>query len=161
MGMSEHALFEFHVSSWISDDNSGPATLPEVEPHHAARRCCASTAQDESDSLCPKLDPKKFNVVKVKGGHHFDGDYAGLARQILAAAQAMNSRSAAPAAGPGEHIARCTPEAAGHTSAASSATAVWGHFKPRPPCRPPPGHSPDSARASAPPRLRLHPLRCA
>ena len=32
MGMSEHALFEFHVSSWISDDNSGPATLPEVEP---------------------------------------------------------------------------------------------------------------------------------
>ena len=30
MGMSEHALFEFHVSSWISDGNSGPATLPEV-----------------------------------------------------------------------------------------------------------------------------------
>ena len=41
---------------------------------------------DESDSLCPKLDPKKFDVVKLKGGHHFDGDYAGLARQILAAA---------------------------------------------------------------------------
>ena len=31
MGMSEHALFEFHVSSWISDDNSGPSTLPEVD----------------------------------------------------------------------------------------------------------------------------------
>jgi type IV secretory pathway VirJ component len=30
LGMSEHALFEFHVSNWISDDNSGPATLPEV-----------------------------------------------------------------------------------------------------------------------------------
>ena len=28
MGMSEHAVFEFHVSNWISDDNSGPATLP-------------------------------------------------------------------------------------------------------------------------------------
>jgi type IV secretory pathway VirJ component len=24
--------------------------------------------------------------VKLKGGHHFDGDYANLARQILAAA---------------------------------------------------------------------------
>ena len=30
MGMSEHALFEFHVSSWISDSDSGPATLPEI-----------------------------------------------------------------------------------------------------------------------------------
>src|SRR5271163_2375946 len=30
LGLSEHALFEFHLSSWISDDNSGPATLPEV-----------------------------------------------------------------------------------------------------------------------------------
>jgi len=27
MGMSEHALFEFHLSSWISDSNSGPATM--------------------------------------------------------------------------------------------------------------------------------------
>jgi type IV secretory pathway VirJ component len=41
---------------------------------------------DEKDSLCPKLDAKKFRVVELKGGHHFDGDYANLARQILAAA---------------------------------------------------------------------------
>ena len=33
MGMSEHALFEFHLSSWISDDNSGPSTLPEINRH--------------------------------------------------------------------------------------------------------------------------------
>jgi len=25
--------------------------------------------------------------VKVKGGHHFDGDYAALAREIMAAAK--------------------------------------------------------------------------
>jgi len=42
--------------------------------------------EDETDSLCPKLDPKKFTIVKLKGGHHFDGNYANLARQILAAA---------------------------------------------------------------------------
>ena len=41
---------------------------------------------DESGSLCPKLDAKKFTVVKLKGGHHFDGNYAALAQQILAAA---------------------------------------------------------------------------
>jgi type IV secretory pathway VirJ component len=85
MGMSEHALFEFHLSGWISDDNSGPATLPEINRIKGLPVLCIYGA-DESDSLCPKLDPKRFDVVKLKGGHHFDGDYAGLARQILAAA---------------------------------------------------------------------------
>ena len=85
LGMSEHALFEFHVSSWISDDNSGPATLPEVNRVTGMPVLCIY-GEDEHDSLCPKLDPKKFNIVKVKGGHHFDGDYAGLADHILSAA---------------------------------------------------------------------------
>ena len=86
LGMSEHALFEFHVSSWISDDNSGPATLPEVNRITGIPVLCIY-GEDEHDSLCPKLDPKKFKVVKVKGGHHFDGNYAGLAGEILAAAK--------------------------------------------------------------------------
>jgi type IV secretory pathway VirJ component len=86
LGMSEHALFEFHVSSWIADDNSGPATLPEVNRVAGMPVLCIY-GEDEHDSLCPKLDPKKFTVVKVKGGHHFDGNYAGLAESILAAAK--------------------------------------------------------------------------
>jgi type IV secretory pathway VirJ component len=85
MGMSDHALFEFHLSSWISDDNSGPATLPEINRITGIPVLCIYGA-DETDSLCPKLDPKKFIIVKLKGGHHFDGDYAGLARQILKSA---------------------------------------------------------------------------
>jgi type IV secretory pathway VirJ component len=84
MGMSEHALFEFHVSSWIADSNSGPETLPEINRISGIPVLCIYGA-DEADSLCPKLDPKKFNVVRLKGGHHFDGDYANLAQQILAA----------------------------------------------------------------------------
>jgi type IV secretory pathway VirJ component len=86
LGMSEHALFEFHVSSWISDDNSGPATLPEVNRISGMPVLCIY-GEDEHDSLCPKLDPQKFIVVKVKGGHHFDGNYAGLADDILNAAK--------------------------------------------------------------------------
>src|SRR5271165_571364 len=85
MGMSEHALFEFHLSSWVSDDSSGPATLPEISRITGIPVLCIYGA-DETDSLCPKLDRKKFAIVKLKGGHHFDGDYANLARQILAAA---------------------------------------------------------------------------
>lgn len=85
MGMSEHALFEFHLTSWVSDDNSGPATLPEINRIAGMPVLCIY-GSDENDSLCPKLDPKRFHLVKLKGGHHFDGDYAGLATQILAAA---------------------------------------------------------------------------
>ena len=42
--------------------------------------------EGDNDSLCPKLDPGKVRIVMMKGGHHFDGDYAGLAREILAQA---------------------------------------------------------------------------
>jgi type IV secretory pathway VirJ component len=85
MGMSEHALFEFHLTSWVADSDSGPATLPEVNRITGTPVLCIYGV-DESDSLCPKLDPGKFKIVQLKGGHHFDGDYANLARQILAAA---------------------------------------------------------------------------
>jgi type IV secretory pathway VirJ component len=83
MGMSAHAVFEFHLTNWVSDDNSGLATLPEINRIAGVPVLCIY-GTDENDSLCPRLDPKKFTVVKLKGGHHFDGDYAGLARQILA-----------------------------------------------------------------------------
>jgi type IV secretory pathway VirJ component len=86
MGMSEHALFEFHLTSWVSDSDSGPPTLPEINRITALPVLCIY-GEDESDSLCPKLDPARFKIVKLKGGHHFDGDYANLARQILGAAK--------------------------------------------------------------------------
>jgi type IV secretory pathway VirJ component len=85
MGMSEHALFEFHVSSWISNDTTGPLTLPEVSRIVGIPVLCIYGDGDK-DSLCPKLDPTKIRVVKLPGGHHFNGDYAGLAKVILATA---------------------------------------------------------------------------
>ncbi len=91
IGMSEHALFEFHLSSWLADDASGPATLPEVDRISGIPVLCIY-GEGETDTLCPKLDPHKVTVVKLKGGHHFDGDYAGLARAILASAHAAHSQ---------------------------------------------------------------------
>jgi type IV secretory pathway VirJ component len=85
MGMSEHALFEFHVSSWISNATTGPLTLPEVKRIQGVPVLCIYGDGDK-DSLCPELDPAKFRVVKLPGGHHFNGDYAELARVILATA---------------------------------------------------------------------------
>jgi type IV secretory pathway VirJ component len=84
MGMTEHAVFEFHVSNWISNDNSGPATLPEVNRISGIPLLCIY-GDGDNESLCPKLDANKVQIVKLPGGHHFNGDYAGLARAILAA----------------------------------------------------------------------------
>lgn len=84
MGMSEHAVFEFHMSNWISNDNSGPATLPEVNRITGIPVLCIY-GDGDNESLCPKLDANKVQIVKLPGGHHFNGDYAGLAREILAA----------------------------------------------------------------------------
>ncbi len=86
LGLSAHALFEFHLSNWLSDDDSGPATLPEVARITAVPLACIYGAE-EADSPCPKLDRKRATVVKLAGGHHFDGDYAGLAVRILALAE--------------------------------------------------------------------------
>jgi type IV secretory pathway VirJ component len=85
LGISSHALFEFHLSSWVADDDTGPATMPEVTRMSGMPVLCMYGAE-ESGSLCPQLDPRRFGVVKLTGGHHFDGDYAGLAARILAAA---------------------------------------------------------------------------
>jgi type IV secretory pathway VirJ component len=86
MGLSEHALFEFHVSSWVSDSDSGPPTLPEMEKISEIPMLCIY-GQGEDDTLCPKLNPNKVKVVELPGGHHFGGDYEKLADAILAAAR--------------------------------------------------------------------------
>ncbi len=86
IGMSEHAVFEFHVANWISDDASGPATLPEINRISGAPVMCIY-GRDETDSVCPKLDPARVRIVQMPGGHHFNGDYAGLAQRILAFAR--------------------------------------------------------------------------
>jgi type IV secretory pathway VirJ component len=85
LGISPHALFEFHLTSWIADSDSGPATLPELRGLTGIRVLCVYGA-DEDASPCTKLDPKAATIDKLAGGHHFDGNYAGLADSVLAAA---------------------------------------------------------------------------
>jgi type IV secretory pathway VirJ component len=86
MGLSEHALFEFHMSSWVRDAGTGLPTMPEVSRITSTPLLCIY-GEGEDDSLCPKLDPQKVKVVKLPGGHHFDGNYDRLAQEILSAAR--------------------------------------------------------------------------
>ena len=42
--------------------------------------------EDEQRFAVPQARSRTVHVVKLKGGHHFDGDYALLAQEILASA---------------------------------------------------------------------------
>ena len=92
MGLGKRADFEFHMTNWVSSSASGLPILPEVQKLPAGLGMCIY-GKEEKDSNCPGLDPKQVQLVKLPGGHHFDGDYAKLARIILEGARNSGSGS--------------------------------------------------------------------
>jgi len=86
MGLGRRADFEFHMTNWVSSSAAGLPILPEVQKLPAGIGMCIY-GSEEKDTNCPGLDPKQVQLVKLPGGHHFDGDYAKLARIILEGAR--------------------------------------------------------------------------
>lgn len=76
------AVFEFHLSNWLRTDDAGLPLQPEMTKLTGTPVICVYGA-DEDDSLCPTLAPARARVIKLPGGHHFDGDYERLAKLIL------------------------------------------------------------------------------
>jgi len=54
----------------------------EVEKLRGQRILCVYGAR-EKDSLCPLLDPALATPLKMKGGHHFAGNYKAIAEEIV------------------------------------------------------------------------------
>lgn len=82
IGAEHGAGFHFR---WRDLVRSGPApddllVLPELKALGAPRLLCFYGA-DETDTLCPELAPPAV-VVKMSGGHHFDGAYAAIGQRI-------------------------------------------------------------------------------
>ncbi|WP_221746087.1 AcvB/VirJ family lysyl-phosphatidylglycerol hydrolase [Pandoraea apista] len=82
MGLGQKADFEFRMTNWVMSSQNGLPIRPEVERLPDGMAMCVYGA-DEDDSNCPGLDPRRVQVVKMPGGHHFDGNYTGLADVIL------------------------------------------------------------------------------
>ncbi len=95
IGLSEHAVFQFHLTNWVSDNDDGPATLPEVQRLRDVRFLCVYGAE-EDDSICPQLRGTGVALAQLPGGHHFDGDYEALAATILAHLSADSRKPASP-----------------------------------------------------------------
>ncbi len=82
LGLGEETDFEFRVSDWVADGEGVYKTAPEVARLEGMNVLCFFGTEEE-DSACRKLDPSKVKVIEKTGGHHFGGDYEGLAKRIL------------------------------------------------------------------------------
>jgi type IV secretory pathway VirJ component len=82
LGISDNALFEFHMANWLGNPGGGLATAPELKRWSGAPYLCLY-GEDDSDSACAELTGKEGIAVKMPGGHHFGGGYQDIAAEIL------------------------------------------------------------------------------
>lgn len=82
LGPGTRAHFEFKLTDWLGGRDEGLDIRSEVAQFTDMHLLCVH-GNDERDSLCPKLNASMASIIILPGGHHFDGDYAGLARLIL------------------------------------------------------------------------------
>jgi type IV secretory pathway VirJ component len=83
LSLSDHAVFEFHLSNWVADNDNGPATAPEVAKLRDMPLLCLY-GEDDEGSVCGQLPAMpRLTVRKLPGDHHFNGDHATLASLIL------------------------------------------------------------------------------
>ncbi|WP_425537668.1 AcvB/VirJ family lysyl-phosphatidylglycerol hydrolase [Pseudaminobacter soli (ex Li et al. 2025)] len=83
LGFSPQADFEISVAGWLGSSSSDAvATMPELGKIDPKLIQCFY-GQEEDDTACPQLEGHGPEVFKTTGGHHFDGDYPGLAAKII------------------------------------------------------------------------------
>jgi type IV secretory pathway VirJ component len=82
LGISDSALFEFHVANWIGDPGGGLPTQPELARWSGSPYVCIY-GEEDGESVCAQLASKGGTAVKLPGGHHFGGSYAEIAAQVL------------------------------------------------------------------------------
>ncbi|WP_246263537.1 virulence factor [Caulobacter soli] len=86
IGTGPHGDLAFHPASWLNrpTGDSFPVA-PAVEAMKGLPMACIYGDKEKLD-ICPTLPATVIHQVKLSGGHHFDGDYAGLGQAVLKAA---------------------------------------------------------------------------
>lgn len=83
LGLEHETNLEFRLGDWLgAQHDASYKLLPELEALRGRPMLCVYGTR-EGDTLCPDLPAGLADVVRIEGGHHFDGDFRGLARLIL------------------------------------------------------------------------------
>jgi type IV secretory pathway VirJ component len=90
LGAEHTAGFKFHLTDLFSlgSTKGEPPVLPEIERFGTATPLICFYGADETDTICPQLTAP-HEVVKLGGGHHFDGNYGAIGDRIY---QALTAR---------------------------------------------------------------------
>ncbi|MDG9759358.1 virulence factor family protein [Pseudomonas sediminis] len=91
LAFARSGSFEIAVSGWLGKDGAEAATGPELRKVPAAKVYCIYGSEEAAESGCTEAGAPGEQLM-IKGGHHFDGDYAALAQKMLAAIKARQPR---------------------------------------------------------------------
>lgn len=91
LAFARSGSFEIEVSGWLGKDGAEAATGPELRQVPAAKVYCIYGSEEAAESGCTEAGAPGEHLM-IKGGHHFDGDYAALAQKMLAAIKARQPR---------------------------------------------------------------------
>ena len=83
IGTGPHGDLTFRPASWLNRPTAHSFPVaPAVEALKGLPMTCIYGDKERLD-ICPSLPIRQ---VRLRGGHHFDGDYAGLGQAVLKAA---------------------------------------------------------------------------
>jgi len=83
LGLEARASFEIKVGGWVPGSTlSGQPVAPKISRMQGLKALCLYGA-GEADDPCPQMSGPALSARSVGSGHHFSGDYAGLASAVL------------------------------------------------------------------------------
>lgn len=82
LGISDNALWEFHLATWLGKPPKGIPTAPELERWSGAPYLCIY-GESDADAACEQETGHDGTALKMGGGHHFGGGYDKIADEIL------------------------------------------------------------------------------
>ncbi|AOF94263.1 AcvB/VirJ family lysyl-phosphatidylglycerol hydrolase [Sinorhizobium sp. RAC02] len=84
MALSHQVDYEISVSGWlgVAGEGAGGDPIDDIARIDPKRVQCIS-GTEEDDDPCPTLKSSGVEAIAINGGHHFDGDYEGLADRIV------------------------------------------------------------------------------
>jgi type IV secretory pathway VirJ component len=95
LGISDNALWEFHVATWLGSPAKGIPTAPELARWSGSPYLCLY-GESDGDAACADITGHDGTSLKVSGGHHFGGNYAHIADEILSRLPTSPSHAATP-----------------------------------------------------------------
>lgn len=81
LGVSTATSFQISVQGWLGFEGE-QKTLPAILSIPQDRVVCVY-GEDEEDTACTADALKGADIMKISGGHHFDGNYEALAQTLL------------------------------------------------------------------------------